>query len=87
LTDDVYSERLLRFDEFPVKEINQNITFPRVQRVLPQLNDRTTESRRWDLFQTFSDWFGHDSLKHAQRGNEKGRTESIRQPLGAASKF
>ena len=52
LTNDRYSDGLLRFDKFPVKEINQNITFPGVQRVLPQLNDRTTE---FHLFRIFSD--------------------------------
>jgi hypothetical protein len=46
--------------------------FPECSVVLPQLNDRTAESRRSHLFQTFSDWFGHGSLKHTQRGNEKG---------------
>src|SRR4030095_12443461 len=60
LTDDFYPQCLLAFDEFPVKEINQNITFPRVQGVLPQLNDRTAESRRSHLFRTFSHWFSHD---------------------------
>src|SRR6266480_29959 len=71
LSDDLYSDRLLRFDKFPLKEINQSITFPREQRVLPQLNDRTTESRRLRLFRTFSDWRSHDSLKHSRRGNGK----------------
>src|SRR5438132_8215816 len=72
LTDDFYPQCLLAFHEFAVKEINQNITFPRVQCVLPQLNDRTAELRRSHLFQTFADWFSHASLKHTQRGNEKG---------------
>src|SRR6266849_6010113 len=74
LTDDFYSQCFLAFDEFPVKEVNQNITFSKVQRVLPQLNDRTTESRRSHLFRTFPDWFSHDSLNHSQRGNKKGRS-------------
>ena len=72
LTDDFYPQFFLALDEFAVKEVNQNITFSRVQRVLPQLNDRTAESRRSHLFQTFSDWFSHDSLNNTQRGNEKG---------------
>ena len=45
LTDDFHPHCLLGFDKFPVKEINQNIAFPRVQGVLPQLNDRTAGHR------------------------------------------
>ncbi|SRR6266487_2754585 len=58
MADDFYPQCLLAFDEFQVKEIDQDITFPRVQRVLPQLNDRTAALH---LFQTFADWFSHDS--------------------------
>jgi hypothetical protein len=52
LTDDLYSDRLLRLDKFPVEEINQGITLPGMQRVLPQLNDRATE---FHLFRISSD--------------------------------
>ena len=34
LTDDLNPHCLLGFDKFPVKEINQDITFPRMQGVL-----------------------------------------------------
>jgi hypothetical protein len=40
LTDDLHPERFLRFDKFPVEQIDQHIPLPRMQRVLPQLNDR-----------------------------------------------
>ena len=46
LTDDLHPERFLRFDEFPVEEIDQHIPLPRMQRVLPQLNDRAASLRR-----------------------------------------
>lgn len=49
LTDHFYPKCLLAFDEFPVKEIDQNIAFPRVQRVLPQLNDRAAEVHLFQL--------------------------------------
>jgi hypothetical protein len=40
LTDDLHPERFLRFDKFPVEQIDQHIPLSRMQRVLPQLNDR-----------------------------------------------
>jgi len=43
LTDDFYPHFLLGFDKFAIKEINQDITFPRVQGILPQLDDGTAE--------------------------------------------
>jgi hypothetical protein len=43
LTDDFYPHVLLGFDKFAIKEINQDITFPRVQGILPQLDDGTAE--------------------------------------------
>src|SRR2546427_5569070 len=42
LTDDLHPERFLRLDKFPVEQIDQHIPLPRVQRILPQLNDRAT---------------------------------------------
>ena len=45
LTNDLYPKRLLRFDKFAVEQVDQDIAFPRVQRVLSQLNDRTAELR------------------------------------------
>ena len=39
LTDDLHPERLLRFNKFPVEQIDQHIPLPRMQRVLPQLNN------------------------------------------------
>ena len=40
LTDDLHPECFLRFDKFPVEQIDQHIPLPRMQRVLPQFNDR-----------------------------------------------
>src|SRR6476661_1025062 len=40
LTDDLHPERFLRFDKFPVEQIDQHIPLSRMQSVLPQLNDR-----------------------------------------------
>ena len=45
LTDDFNTHCLLGFDKFPVKEINQDIAFSRVQGVLPQLDDGTAGQR------------------------------------------
>jgi hypothetical protein len=42
LTDDLHPERFLRFDKFPVEEIDQHIPLSRMKRVLPQLNNRAT---------------------------------------------
>ena len=39
-------KRFLRFDKFPVEQIDQHIPLPRMQRVLPQLNNQAT-SLRW----------------------------------------
>src|SRR5438552_18611303 len=39
LTDDLHPQRFLRFDKFPVEQIDQYIPLPWMQRVLPQLND------------------------------------------------
>ena len=46
LTDDLHPERLLRFNKFPVEQIDQHIPLPRVQRVLPQLNNRAASLGR-----------------------------------------
>ena len=46
LTDDLHPERFLRFDKFPVEQLDQHIPLPRMQRVLPQLNNRAA-SFRW----------------------------------------
>src|SRR6267142_6830668 len=46
LADDLHPERLLRFDKFPVEKIDQHIPLPRIQRVLPQLNDWAANLRR-----------------------------------------
>jgi hypothetical protein len=46
LTDDLHSERFLRFDKFPVEQIDQHIPLPQMQRVLPQLNDRAASLNR-----------------------------------------
>ena len=43
LTDDFHSHFLLGFDKFAIKEINQDITFPRVKSILSQLDDGTAE--------------------------------------------
>jgi hypothetical protein len=40
LTDDLHPERFLRFDKFPVEQIDQHIPLSRMQRVLPQLHKR-----------------------------------------------
>ena len=45
LTDDFNTHCFLGFDKFPVKEINQDIAFSRVQSVLPQLDDGTAGQR------------------------------------------
>ena len=58
LTDDFYPYFLLGFDKFAIKEINQDITFPRVKSVLSQLDDGTAKSRR--LHFSFPDRFSHD---------------------------
>src|SRR5438874_11874089 len=41
LTDDLHPERFLRLDKFPVEQVDQHIPLPWMQRVLPQLNNRT----------------------------------------------
>src|SRR5437899_7013422 len=46
LPDDLHPERFLRFDKFPVEQIDQHIPLPRMQGVLPQLNDRAVSFRR-----------------------------------------
>ena len=43
LTDDFHSHFLLGFDKFAIKEINQDITFPRVKSILSQLDDGTAK--------------------------------------------
>ena len=58
LTDDFYPHFLLGFDKFAIKEINQDITFPRVKSILSQLDDGTAKSRRSRLF--VPDGFSHD---------------------------
>jgi hypothetical protein len=58
LTDDFNPQCFLGFDKFPIKEINQDITLPRVEGVLPQFDDRTAEWRRLHL--SLPDWFSHD---------------------------
>src|SRR5207302_3008269 len=45
LTDDLHPERFLRFDKFPVEQIDQHIPLPWMQRVLPQLNNWTASLR------------------------------------------
>lgn len=40
LPDDLHPERFLRFDKFPVEEIDQHVPLSRMKRVLPQLNNR-----------------------------------------------
>jgi hypothetical protein len=40
LADDFHPERFLRFDKFPVEQIDQQMPHSRMKRVLPQLNDR-----------------------------------------------
>ena len=52
LTDDLHPERFLRFDKFPVEQIDQHIPLPWMHRVLPQLNDRAASfcRRRIRLF-------------------------------------
>src|SRR5438132_13543422 len=47
LTDDLHPKCFLRFDKFPVEQIDQHIPLPRMQRVLPQLNDRAASL--WQL--------------------------------------
>ena len=46
LTDDLHSERFLRFDKFPIEQIDQDIALSRMERVLAQLNDRAASLRR-----------------------------------------
>ena len=43
LTDDFYPHFLLGLDKFAIKEINQDITFPRVKSLLSQLDDVTAK--------------------------------------------
>jgi len=58
LTDDFYPHFLLGFDKFAIKEINQDITFPRVKVILSQLDDGTAKSRK--LHFSFPGRFSHD---------------------------
>ncbi len=46
LSNHLHPERFLRFDKFPVEEIDQHIPLPRMQRVLPQLNNRAAIFKR-----------------------------------------
>jgi hypothetical protein len=46
LSDDLHPERFLRFDKFPVEKIDQHIPLSRMQRVLPQLNERAASLRQ-----------------------------------------
>jgi hypothetical protein len=43
LTNDFYPHLLLGLDKFAIKEINQDITFPRVKSILSQLDDGTAK--------------------------------------------
>ena len=43
---ELHPERFLRFDKFPVEQIDQHIPLPWMQRVLPQFNDRAASFRR-----------------------------------------
>ena len=39
LADDFHPERFLRFDKFPVKEIDQHMPHSRMKRILPELDN------------------------------------------------
>ena len=52
LTDDLHPERFLRFNKFPVEEIDQHIPLSRMKRVLSELNNRAA-SLLWLCFRNF----------------------------------
>jgi len=46
LTDDPYPDGFLAFDECAIEKIDQDVPLSRIERVLPELDDRAARLRR-----------------------------------------
>jgi hypothetical protein len=57
LTDDAYHHGFLGLDELPIEERDQHISLAGVQRVLPELEDRTANVGMLCMLRTKSDIF------------------------------